>query len=725
MSSPAPVRSDLQPVRWLLGAALAGVAFATSMLLAQGFELLGLGALAVLVLAVAFPAATTRLPRWLPVAMFPLSLAAFATDYALTRDLVPALVRLDMLLLLYRACTPRKRRDDLQVLLLGLFLIVITGVLTTSLAFGVLLVLFVGLGMALLTVRTLAETASGVDSDGSTELAQLRSPAGWLGVARHWRRRITGATVAVWVALTAAMLPLAAFLFLVIPRFELRQSLFLERFFARPSVTGFTETVRFGEVSQIQQDRRVAFRFDAGSRPAASLYWRMVVLDEYANQGFRASAALQAAEFGPVRGVGRITDTRFPRPESPFTGSLYFEPGISRYLPLTGPFRSLDFSEPQLLRRSASLGLLRLDSEPSNLRAWRIQDMDTSGVLSHPAMLGAGDEAGLRRFLQLPFAGAERQALEELAEAVRLGARDSSRRAFVDEASRRLRAAHGYSLQMQLPPGAGDPLLRWMRSREPGHCELFAGSLVMLCRAAGIPARMVAGFAGGEWNEDYLIVRNSDAHAWVEFLDGSLWVRADPTQGTADETRPAGDAALAALREAESGWASSLDRLRVVWYRRVVNFDQQDQQALIGATGDSVRSGMQSLRQNLLAAWRSAWNRLPSDFRMPTAILAAAAFATIFWATFRLLRTRLASPAVRRRELDRRRREAARWLERLQSRDDPTAASLRNALQLIRFGAEEHWPEPRQTFAAARRLSRAPRIHPLDTPSRRQTSADT
>lgn len=65
-----------------------------------------------------------------------------------------------------------------------------------------------------------------------------------------------------------------------------------------------------------------------------------------------------------------------------------------------------------------------------------------------------------------------------------------------------------------------------------GYCSHFASSMTMLLRAADIPARMVAGYRGGEWNElgGYLIVKQKHAHAWVEaWLDGYGWVRIDPT----------------------------------------------------------------------------------------------------------------------------------------------------------------------------------------------------
>jgi transglutaminase-like putative cysteine protease len=65
-----------------------------------------------------------------------------------------------------------------------------------------------------------------------------------------------------------------------------------------------------------------------------------------------------------------------------------------------------------------------------------------------------------------------------------------------------------------------------------GFCGHFASAYAMMMRAAGVPARIVTGYLGGEWNPagGYLIVRQSDAHAWTEvWLEGSGWTRIDPT----------------------------------------------------------------------------------------------------------------------------------------------------------------------------------------------------
>ena len=83
------------------------------------------------------------------------------------------------------------------------------------------------------------------------------------------------------------------------------------------------------------------------------------------------------------------------------------------------------------------------------------------------------------------------------------------------------------------PPRLGfNSMDEFLFNSRKGFCEHYATSFVYLMRAAGVPARIVTGYQGGELNPSghYLIVRQSDAHAWAEvWLEGQGWVRVDPT----------------------------------------------------------------------------------------------------------------------------------------------------------------------------------------------------
>jgi len=107
--------------------------------------------------------------------------------------------------------------------------------------------------------------------------------------------------------------------------------------------------------------------------------------------------------------------------------------------------------------------------------------------------------------------------------------------ALVQAVLQRLRTG-GYTYT--LDPGVyGDDTadVFWFERKE-GFCEHIASAFVVLMRAAGVPARIVTGYQGGERNDvdGYWTLRNSDAHAWAEvWQEGVGWVRVDPTGSVA------------------------------------------------------------------------------------------------------------------------------------------------------------------------------------------------
>ncbi len=94
-----------------------------------------------------------------------------------------------------------------------------------------------------------------------------------------------------------------------------------------------------------------------------------------------------------------------------------------------------------------------------------------------------------------------------------------------------LQSNYSYSLE---PGGKNgeDPVNNFLFHTKKGYCEHFASAMVLLLRASGVPARLISGFHGGEWNSygGYYTVRAQDAHTWVEaYIKNSGWVRFDPT----------------------------------------------------------------------------------------------------------------------------------------------------------------------------------------------------
>ncbi len=172
-----------------------------------------------------------------------------------------------------------------------------------------------------------------------------------------------------------------------------------------------------------------------------------------------------------------------------------------------------------------------------------------------------------------------------------------------------------YSLSPDVPQTSGleDPVVAWLAEGTVGHCELFAGAFLLLAREAGFPTRIVTGFAGGAWNavENYFVVRNRHAHAWVEIYDveSRQWLRVDPIPEGYELSMAGMDAGASGIGADETGWAAWLDSLRILWYRRIVNFDHEEQTQLAQRLVASLRNWQESAKTSLREFWQMLTRR--------------------------------------------------------------------------------------------------------------------
>jgi transglutaminase-like putative cysteine protease len=136
-----------------------------------------------------------------------------------------------------------------------------------------------------------------------------------------------------------------------------------------------------------------------------------------------------------------------------------------------------------------------------------------------------------------------------------------------------------------------DPVDGFLFGERRGFCEHYASAFVLLLRAAGIPSRVVTGYQGGSINRDYMIVRQSDAHAWAEVLLDGQWHRFDPTAAVSPSRIEIGLAgALAAgeplpfLARLDGTWLANVqlawDAFNYDWRRNVVGFNRDRQRSL-------------------------------------------------------------------------------------------------------------------------------------------------
>jgi hypothetical protein len=161
----------------------------------------------------------------------------------------------------------------------------------------------------------------------------------------------------------------------------------------------------------------------------------------------------------------------------------------------------------------------------------------------------------------------------------------------------------GFQYTLEPPPLGTNGIDDFLFETKQGFCEHYASAFVFLMRAANVPARVVTGYLGGEFNDigNYYIVRQSDAHAWAEvWLKGQGWVRVDPTGVIAPARIQTGlsaavsnNAALPFMARNPPQWLRNLslnwDALANQWNQWVLGYDNERQFAFL------TRLGMESI----------------------------------------------------------------------------------------------------------------------------------
>ncbi|HXQ31788.1 MAG TPA: DUF3488 and transglutaminase-like domain-containing protein [Steroidobacteraceae bacterium] len=409
--------------------------------------------------------------------------------------------------------------------------------------------------------------------------------------------------------------PLAIVLFLFVPRIE-------GRFWAVPAPpsrhsTGIDDQMSPGDIAGLSQSDEPAFRvWFQGAMPAPELrYWRMLVLEDFDGRRWRRATSFADASQPDVVPAG-----------APYTYRIALEPTEREWLP--GLDTVVDWPEA-IAARGRGTQLVYVDRRILERRP--VTNRLTYSLRSYPAaavMPSSLPRDLTVRDLALPPGHAPRAR----AFAAGLRAAAGSDRAFIARVLGTFRQ-QPFSYTLEPAPLGADPVDDFLFRTREGFCEHYASAFAVLMRAGGVPARVVIGYQGGELNYygDYLLVRQSSAHAWNEvWLTGSGWTRVDPTAAVAPERVRRGEltrelageevpgrlyADFAWLRNIRSAW----DAARTVWDDNIVSFDPRRQAGLLAALGLDAQ-GWQGLAIALaagvmlasvaLAAWL-AWELRP------------------------------------------------------------------------------------------------------------------
>jgi transglutaminase-like putative cysteine protease len=371
----------------------------------------------------------------------------------------------------------------------------------------------------------------------------------------------------------AQALPFMLLLFVLFPRIQgPLWGIPQDRFAA---VSGLSDTMSPGSIAQLSQSDAIAFRVQfKGTVPQQSqLYWRGPVMPAFDGRSWRVAQTLGAYPEVPYRGLGTLVDYEVTLEPH---GKFWL---FALELPATLPPDSALTSDYQPIAREAVRNRLRY-----NQRAW-------------PEAIAGVDEApgALRDALALPKQGNPR------IRAISAGwqARHGNDGAAILAAAEALFSQQLLIYTLNPPLLGADMVDEFLFDSRRGFCEHFATAFVFALRAAGVPARVVAGYQGGEVNpvDGYLVVRQYDAHAWAEaWIAGRGWVRIDPTAISAPSrinnnlanAVPSGEE-LPFLARGDLAWLRELryrlDAVTNGWNQWVLGYNPQRQRDLLASLG--------------------------------------------------------------------------------------------------------------------------------------------
>ena len=485
--------------------------------------------------------------------------------------LLDTLVWVLMVLLFSRLVFKTELRDTVFGYLISMTCLLLGAMVTQDLAFAIVfLTFYLVFSWGLITYNMMAEQA------GSNSPPALFNQCGE-------NTSLGGGLFGFSAALMICGLILTTLIFTGFPR--LGQGFSLSG--PPSSMSGFSESVRLGDVGRIKQNSRVVMRIEFESdgkphRPTGPVYWRGVVLDHF-NGSSWFSTVKPKWKFSNQPGIGIQLSpwdakTRVVRQKIYMNGidsNVIFSDGLPLFI--DGNFHQLQVNNsfslktPGWQNRSRRVTLISAAAGSRTRRSLKTFDPNSRLLL--------------KKFLQLPAMSPEITRL-----AGNLTANAVTEEIKADKILHHLRTEFGYSLE---PAESSEqtPLDHFLFTRKEGHCEYFASAMVVLLRLTGIPARLVNGFMGLEWNDlgQYMVVRQHHAHSWVEaYFPNKGWVIYDPT--------PADP--LFSLNSFDDPLNRALDLLQLNWQRYILSYSIADQAVLfdhLKATGKETLAAIKGL----------------------------------------------------------------------------------------------------------------------------------
>ena len=386
-------------------------------------------------------------------------------------------------------------------------------------------------------------------------------------------------------------MPIVVIIFLFFPRISPLWQMPIK---SNISKVGISSEMSPGDVSKLAKSSEPAFRvtFDESVPDKSKLYWRGLILDQFDGKKWTQSAG-QGSFFSSSKvDTGRFYDTQYP------SYQVMLEPHQQKWV------FSLEGSQLASSNLNLSeMGLFNLKTEAIQATRYQMEippQNEPVRLIEIPTGFSIMEVDRKTDYQlqdsQLPSKTSNPRNQDYIRQLQRRFSSDEQLLVYLLNQFRE--DTFFYTLE---PPLLGDNFVdEFIFDAKSGFCGHYAGSMAYLLRLAGIPARVVIGYQGGEYNaqSNYLLVSQYDAHAWVEaHLPGKGWLRLDPTAmvsplrisdgiggSLGDERTFLQDSpfASAAMKYGALNWIRlRLDEVNFQWQNLVVNYNQDQQNNLI------------------------------------------------------------------------------------------------------------------------------------------------
>ncbi|NWF99308.1 MAG: DUF3488 domain-containing protein [Nitrospirae bacterium] len=458
-------------------------------------------------------------PKWTINVLSITTLIIFLLDaFIASDDYLVSVANLTILFQAIKSFDLREPWDNLQVFFMSLLQLIITSEFTNSILFGGIFIVFLSSSVSAIILAHFIKTGSG-------EKIVLAKPM---------------------VFITLITFFLTTLLFISIPR--IAGGFWGKGHKKGIKTAGFSERVDFGSFGTVKLDPTIVMRIELSGIERRDLYWRGMTLDYFNGVMWENTESERRLIY---KREGFFTIKPYKK-QNVTVQKIYLEPIDTEIL----------FGLPSITAIETNSRIISVDGTNTIYIPMKKnkQFFYTAYSVDEPVYSGFIE----KKYIQLPE-GMGR--ISELARNITKGKTRTLDKVIAIE--KHLKERYTYTLTVQKPPRGVNPIEDFLFRTKKGYCEHYATAMVLMLRSIGVPSRIVTGFYGGEINSygGYLIVRQSNAHSWVEAVIDNKWQRFDPTPAISIE-KP-------------SIIILYLDTLKMQWNRYVVSFSSSDQRNIL------------------------------------------------------------------------------------------------------------------------------------------------